>query len=491
MITWMQKHKKYLVITIWISTIAFVGAGFVGWGAYDLNSNRSSSVAKIGNRNITIKDFQQTYQNIFSFYNNLSNGSLTQEKADAMGLRGITFSTLINENLLLNFADELNLQVLDEDIQNDIINNANFKKDGVFNKEQYYLVLQNLRLTPKDYENSLKKSILLNKLDNLLQLPVSKSEEQMLYSSFFMQDKLKIKTIQMDTNDIQINENELKTFWEQSKQNYQTNLNYVLKTYNVDLISTKNISEDDIKKYYEENKYDYKDENGEVMDLNASKALILKDLAFDETRTVALKKYLSLKKNEINFDDKNITIYENDTYFNHEVLKDVSVDEILKPVKTDDKYIIAKVIQINTPRDKTYEEAKKEAKGDYKKIKLVQKLEEKAKQNVSVFNGESIGFVNRDVAKEVQNLSKEEFAEFLSKLFEKDDGKKQGYVMLEDKAILYFIEDQKIFDEKDFESKKSLLSNEMKNLKDSILKQNLLEKLRQKYPIEQYSKIEG
>jgi len=34
MITWMQTHKKWLIITIWIATIAFVGAGFVGWGAY-------------------------------------------------------------------------------------------------------------------------------------------------------------------------------------------------------------------------------------------------------------------------------------------------------------------------------------------------------------------------------------------------------------------------------------------------------------------------
>ena len=48
MITWMQKHKKYLVITIWISTIAFVGAGFVGWGAYDFNKSRATSVAKVG-----------------------------------------------------------------------------------------------------------------------------------------------------------------------------------------------------------------------------------------------------------------------------------------------------------------------------------------------------------------------------------------------------------------------------------------------------------
>ena len=58
MITWMQKHKKYLVVTIWVSTIAFVGAGFVGWGAYDMNTNRAKSVAKVGNRNISIGEFQ-------------------------------------------------------------------------------------------------------------------------------------------------------------------------------------------------------------------------------------------------------------------------------------------------------------------------------------------------------------------------------------------------------------------------------------------------
>ena len=33
MITWMQRHKKWLVITIWISTSACVGAGCGGWGS--------------------------------------------------------------------------------------------------------------------------------------------------------------------------------------------------------------------------------------------------------------------------------------------------------------------------------------------------------------------------------------------------------------------------------------------------------------------------
>ena len=84
MLSWMQKHKKYLVVTIWVSTIAFVGAGFVGWGAYDLNSNRATSVAKVGHRNISIQELQQKYDSLYQYYNNLFDGKLTQEKANEL-----------------------------------------------------------------------------------------------------------------------------------------------------------------------------------------------------------------------------------------------------------------------------------------------------------------------------------------------------------------------------------------------------------------------
>ena len=60
MITWMQRHKKWLVITIWISTIAFVGAGFVGWGSYDYGK-QSGAVAVVGDREISVEEFQQEY----------------------------------------------------------------------------------------------------------------------------------------------------------------------------------------------------------------------------------------------------------------------------------------------------------------------------------------------------------------------------------------------------------------------------------------------
>ena len=65
MITWMQRHKKYLIITIWISTIAFVGAGFVGWGQYTYG-DKAGAVAKVGNVEITMGELQKSYSRLYS-----------------------------------------------------------------------------------------------------------------------------------------------------------------------------------------------------------------------------------------------------------------------------------------------------------------------------------------------------------------------------------------------------------------------------------------
>ena len=90
MITWMQKHRKYLIITVWISSIAFIAATMVGWGAYNFSSS-ASSVAKVGNIEISISDFQRQYQNIYNQYSEqyrqVFNQNLDEEQAKKMGLQ--------------------------------------------------------------------------------------------------------------------------------------------------------------------------------------------------------------------------------------------------------------------------------------------------------------------------------------------------------------------------------------------------------------------
>ena len=82
MISWMQKHNKYLVWTIWIATIAFIGAGFVGWGSYSFGT-KAGNVAKIGDIEIPQTKLNRVYSNIYSQYNEAMQGQLDDKKAEA------------------------------------------------------------------------------------------------------------------------------------------------------------------------------------------------------------------------------------------------------------------------------------------------------------------------------------------------------------------------------------------------------------------------
>ena len=235
MITWMQRHKKYLVITIWISTIAFVGAGFVGWGAYDLNKDRSASVAKVGNRVISVQEFQQAYGTHYNFYNNLLSGKLTQEQADQMGLDKMVMNTLVNQTLLLNYADDIGLIATQEDVKERLRSNQNFQQDGIFNKDIYYALLKQNKIAPNDYENGLKKEILTSKLDTFLKLAPSTQESNIFASAFFMEDRLAISSVTLDASDIVVKEEDIKAFWEKSKSNFLTKKAYTLEIVNLSL----------------------------------------------------------------------------------------------------------------------------------------------------------------------------------------------------------------------------------------------------------------
>ena len=81
----MQKHNKYLIVTIWVATIAFIGAGFVGWGSYQYGS-KASAIGKVGDIEITQEKFDMTYQNLYNRYNDIFKGKFDEAKAKEMGL---------------------------------------------------------------------------------------------------------------------------------------------------------------------------------------------------------------------------------------------------------------------------------------------------------------------------------------------------------------------------------------------------------------------
>jgi len=484
MITWMQRHKKYLVVTIWISVIAFVGAGFVGWGAYDFNSDRASAIAKVENRKITVQEYQLAYANYYNFYNNMLGGGLTQEKADQMGLEKMVLDSIINETLILAYADEIGLRTTDEEVKNALASDTAFQKNGVFDKETYYRVIKQSQIKAKDYESGLKKQILLSKVQSILKLKPTDSEKKMFISSMFMKDRLAVDVIYLDSSEAVISEDEIKKYWDEHKTEYLSEKSYDLDTIIVGL-STKEIDENELKTFYQEKRHNYKSSEGKILSLDEARVNVEKDYRLKLSKREALETYLLFKKSQMNATGtKNVKI--SDTSFPMDKLVNAKVGEVLKPIATKDGYIVVKVRSINEPLPKPYLDAKAEILAQLQADKKISALKKKAEARLGIFKGKDIGFVSREAGKKIAGLSEAESLEFINFVF--DNNKARNFKIIGNKAVLYQILEQNLLDDSKVEKYAALVNDTISQMKQAEINQNLVVNLKKRYDIEQYYK---
>ena len=502
MITWMQRHRKWLVITIWISTIAFVGAGFVGWGSYDFNLNRTSSVAKIGDEKISFMEFNRRFAQIFNYYKQISEGALTEQEAKEQGLDSVALQTLIEDKLLLSFAKELGIGASEDEVINILITDREFADEsGNFDKEIYYKLLAQNDIDAKDYEQMLTDSIILTKLSSVFNLPVSENELQMLASNFFMQDNLSIAKIEKDNVAVNLQgeeaEKKMIELWQRYKEEFKTQKYYDISTYFLAVKKGEAFDKTALKAFYEKNKQDYKDFNGKILAYEEVENEVMDNFALEQLKGEANKAYLALNKKELEF-QRDLNITDSDVYYPIELFNTAKAKMILKPFIFEQNgqsgYMIARINSINPARTKTFDEAKNEVLPLYKLTIQKQMLSEKAKKALAHFKGKNIGLVSRDSARndkivDEKLMSDGEFSFFLMNVFNANE--KEGFVLFEDKkAILYTINAQKLLNDTKLEQYKETLKQNVKTIKANELKKDLLAQLRKKYPVELYYEFE-
>ena len=480
MITWMQRHKKWLVITIWISTIAFVGAGFVGWGSYEYGKE-GGVVAVVGDREVSVEEYQEEYSNLYEQYSNLFGTMFNKEMADKLNLKDIAYNQVIQKNLILSYGDKLGLDVTNEDIAKQLLKYDAFLKDGKFDKETYVRVLNQNRMTPVKFEESLKRNILLQKIQGLFVLEPSKIEVENLSKVLFIEDDISIKIIDSKDVSVEIKEDELKKYWEENKNSYMSKVVYNLQTSEMPLQSS-NSSDEDIQANYDKFKTDYKKEDGKIKSLEEAKADIIKSLDEKYTKTEALKTYLKIKKgeeslsNDVSYTEDKLPFLAED---NTKILEARNGD-LIKPFYENGKYITVKLVEKIQAKPLSFEDALAQVKVDFEQIARSKKLDELANAQLKDFEGLEIKGISRESIDKITGLDAQNAAKFLNQLFSSTT--KEGIVKLDTKVVLYKILDSK-FGKYD-ESKDEIVKSTLKQLQDQELMANLIKRLENTYDIQ-------
>jgi peptidyl-prolyl cis-trans isomerase D len=170
MIKVMRKHAKYFYFLFFIVILSFI---FWGMGGVD-DTGQSKVLAEVGEYKITTHEFWRSYDRASRIYREIYKDKF-EEMMKEMNLKEQILDSMVDEHVLLISAQEMGIQVSDQELNDAITQEPMFQRDGVFNKEIYVNRLRLNRLTPEAYESMQRQELIVKKLRRLIELSVDTS----------------------------------------------------------------------------------------------------------------------------------------------------------------------------------------------------------------------------------------------------------------------------------------------------------------------------
>jgi len=484
MISWMQKHNKFLIVTMWIATFSFIFSGAAtGWSF----GTRTSSIGKVGSVELKKDRISMDYNNLFNQYNQMMQGKFDQDQAKKMGLERQVINAVASQAKILNLAKEFGIIVTDEETGAKLASFPAFQTNGKFDRTIYDTYIKNSPFQQETFEESLKDQLIIEKTLSMLSSEGLENEYKAFTLAFEVADKLKYSILTKNDLNITITDEKLKEFWKPRKDQYQTAKQFTL---DIQWTETKDmeVTDKEIEEYYNENRFNYTDNDGKILPLAEVKDFLKEDVKVKKSKKNAYKRYLKLKKGELE-KTETLTLDFNSPQLSPELWSEINKntkDTLLKPQVVNKRYASVKIINIIQPVTKTFEAVKETITPLYKAQASKEALSLLAEKTLTTIDNEEMNvstFITLDNAEtQKMGLNQQETANFISKLFTSE--REKGIIPIGSKVVVYKIVEQKLITLEN-NNTAELYENANKVKKQSF-ETSLIETLDKKYPTEFY-----
>ncbi|VAX28897.1 hypothetical protein MNBD_NITROSPIRAE02-1545 [hydrothermal vent metagenome] len=174
MLQFMHKHAKYFYVFFFLVIISFIFL-YVG----PLDQNQSPVVAEVGKEKIPLDEYWRAYDRFRNFYKEMYKEKFDKKMEEQLNLKQKVLETLIEDRILRIEAEKLGLKVSDRELQEAIMSDPAFKRDGVFRRDVYLQTLRINRLTPGYYESMKRQELLVGKMSALIEGAVVLTDEDL------------------------------------------------------------------------------------------------------------------------------------------------------------------------------------------------------------------------------------------------------------------------------------------------------------------------
>lgn len=259
----MRKNVKSLAPTLWIVIAAFIIAIFAVWGgAGRLGESRAANtIAWVGKERISVDLF---YSNLRQRLETMKREfkELDRKLIQQLGVPQQVLEQLIQQTLLLQVAQDLGLDASNDEILEKIKSYPVFQKEGKFiGFEEYKRILEWNRISLTEFEEGLRKEIILNKVVQLATAGIPVTHEEIWENYKKENESAKLEYVLIEKDKIELKSepapSEIQRYFEEDKKKYKIperrEGTYIFFS-TEDLKTEIELTDSDLEKYYQDNR---------------------------------------------------------------------------------------------------------------------------------------------------------------------------------------------------------------------------------------------
>jgi peptidyl-prolyl cis-trans isomerase D len=263
----MRRHKGWLKWSLGLVCLTFVafyipsfldnGSGAVG------AAGPNEVIATVAGHDLTAGDFQQRYQAQVQAYRQQFGGSINDQLLRQLGIDQQVLSQMIDEQLAVDEAARQGIRVSDDELAQQIFAIPGLQENGRFIGEARYrqlLANQNPPISQTEFEESLRRSMLIDKLRATLTDWVTLSDAEAQHEYTVRNEKVKLQVVALTAekfrDKVNVTDADVASYFDQHKAEYRVGEQRKVKYLLLDrdrARQTVTLTPQEIQRYYNDN----------------------------------------------------------------------------------------------------------------------------------------------------------------------------------------------------------------------------------------------
>ena len=264
----MRRHKGWLKWSLGLVVLSFVFL-YIPWSQQQagLPVSANAVVASVEGREITAGEFQRVYFQQLQAYRNAYGGNMDEKLLKQLGIDQRILQGLIEENAALAEAERLGIRASDAEVRARILAMPGLQEGGRFIGDARYrqvLQMQNPPIRPDEFEEQIRRGIVLEKLRGALTDWITVSDAEIEEEYRRRNEKVKLAVVSFTADKFReattATDEEVAAWFESHKDDYKIAEKRKVKYALVDSQAIRErtqVAPADIERHYKENQEQY------------------------------------------------------------------------------------------------------------------------------------------------------------------------------------------------------------------------------------------